>query len=199
MPSWSSLECSPACHAGDRGSKSRRGRWMTRRGKRPSQELAVRRSREAGMARYANRQSGQASNLGDCGFDSRLRHLKPCVGWATVSPTACKAAASGCAGSTPARRTAKHGLFVYRLRTPAPHAGKAGSIPARAAEHDQVAQLVDARRSERRAVRLGSSNLPLVTDTCRRGRCPTGSHKAGAPGSIPGPATAGGPVLSRAP
>jgi hypothetical protein len=37
---------------------------------------------------------------------------------------------------------------------------------------------------------------------CRRGRCPTGSHKAGAPGSIPGPATrkhaAGGPVLSRA-
>ncbi len=43
----------------------------------------------------------------------------------------------------------------------------------------------------------GSSNLPLVT-YCRRGRCPTGFHTAGAPGSIPGPATAGGPVLSRA-
>ena len=52
-----------------------------------------------------------------------------------------------------------------------------------------MAQLVDARRSERRAARLGSSSLPLVTDDCRRGRCPTGSHKAGPPGSIPGPAT----------
>lgn len=61
---------------------------------------------------------------------------------------------------------------------------------------------------------LGSSTLPLVTRNfgrpviqdrsttraraaarmdrpwrCRRGRCPTGFHKAGMPGSIPGPAT----------
>ena len=27
-PSWSSLECSPPCQGGDRGFKSRRGRWM---------------------------------------------------------------------------------------------------------------------------------------------------------------------------
>jgi len=37
----------------------------------------------------------------------------------------------------------------------------------------------------------------LVTH-CRRGRCPTGFHTAGAPGSIPGPATAGGRRSNRA-
>ena len=83
---------------------------------------------------------------------------------------------------------------------PAPHAGEAGSIPARAAEEDdQVAQLVDARRSERRARKgLGVRPSPWSLKYCRRGRCPTGSHKAGAPGSIPGPATAGEPALIRA-
>ena len=40
---------------------------------------------------------------------------------------------SGNAGSTPARRNSKivTGPFVYRFRTSASHAGKAGSIPAR--------------------------------------------------------------------
>lgn len=40
---------------------------------------------------------------------------------------------SGHAGSTPARRSSQceTGPFVYRFRTPASHAGKAGSIPAR--------------------------------------------------------------------
>src|SRR5438045_840462 len=33
----------------------------------------------------------------------------------------------------------------------------------------------------------GSSTLPLVT-ACRQGRCLAGSHKAGLPGSVPGPA-----------
>ncbi len=43
--SWSSLECSPACHAGGHGFKSHRGRFLMK------------------MARYANRQSGQAQTL----------------------------------------------------------------------------------------------------------------------------------------
>ena len=45
----------------------------------------------------------------------------------------------------------------------APHAGNAGSNPARVTDYGQVVQLVDTRRSERRAPRgLGSSTLPLV-------------------------------------
>src|SRR5208283_4617793 len=40
-------------------------------------------------------------------------------------------------------------------------------------------------------LRRGSSTLPMVTETLQAGRCPTGFHKAGLPGSIPGPATRG--------
>ena len=133
LSSWSSLECSPACHAGDRGFKSRRGRYW---------RIA---------ARYANRQSGQAQTLVICGFDSRLRHLRPCVGWASACPTACKAASSkGYAGSTPARRTdntarSSIGIGYQTLdlarRVRFPH----GLL------QDQVVQLEDTRRSERRA------------------------------------------------
>ncbi len=132
----------------------------------------------------------RSSNLRDCGFNSRLRHLRTCVGWASASPTACKAAAKGCAGSTPARRTDNMARSSIGTGHRSLKPERPGSIPARATAYDRVAQLVDARRSERRAARHGSSSLPLVTDDCRRGRCPTGSHKAGAPGSIPGPATA---------
>ena len=102
-------------------------------------------------ARYANRQSGQAQTLVICGFDSRLRHLRPCVGWASACPTACKAASSkGYAGSTPARRTdntarSSIGIGYQTLdlarRVRFPH----GLL------QDQVVQLEDTRRSERRA------------------------------------------------
>ena len=113
-----------------------------------------------------------------------------------ASPSGGKPPAARCAGSTPARRTLQSGPFVYRFRTPASHAGKAGSIPARVTfentqKHDQVVQLVDTRRSERRAhsglgVRLSPWSFVI---RCRRGWRPTGSHKAGLFGSIPGPAT----------
>ena len=172
----------PACHAGDHGFKSRRGRF----------------DRHGAVRKPAKRPS---SNLGDCGFNSRLRHWKTCVGWASASPTACKAAALGMCRFNSCPAHWQHGPFVYRFRMPAPHAGEAGSIPARAAEHDQVAQLEDARRSERRArIRggLGVQLSPWSLKHCRRGRCPTGFHKAGVPGSIPGPATRGWARLNRA-
>ena len=48
---------------------------------------------------------------------------------------------SGYAGSTPARRTAiRTGPFVYRLRTRAPQAREAGSIPARVVAKKQQAR-----------------------------------------------------------
>ena len=122
---------------------------------------------------------------------------------------------SGCAGSTPARRT-RHGSFVYRYRTLAPQAGKAGSIPARAAEqHDQVVELADTRRSERRALEAWEFDSPLghwhIAGAAgaqlafirpvrpvryrglqlRVGQCSAGPHKPGPPGATPGPATTG--------
>ena len=102
-------------------------------------------------ARYANWQSGQAQTLVNCGFDSRLRH---CTKYASVGHRQAQVAVthppSGFAGSTPARRTAiQHGPFVYRFRTLAPQARRAGSIPARVTD-GQVVQLEDTRRSERR-------------------------------------------------
>ena len=45
--------------------------------------------------------------------------------------------------------------------------------------------------------RRGSSNLPWRLNPLQAGRCPAGPHKPGVPGSIPGPGTAGGPVLGR--
>src|SRR5438132_4760953 len=65
LSSWSSLECSPPCHGGGRGFKSRRGRLL---------------------ARYANRQSRQAQTLVIvCGFDSHPCYFDACVGWALAS------------------------------------------------------------------------------------------------------------------
>ncbi len=71
MSSWSSLECSPACHAGDRGFKSHRGRFLI-----VARELGVRRVvivhrcdafESTRLARYANRQSGEAQTFVSAG------------------------------------------------------------------------------------------------------------------------------------
>jgi hypothetical protein len=142
----------------------------------------------------------------------------------------------GSAGSTPARRIGQFedrrtiGPFVYRHRTAAPHAAKAGSIPARVADTEkrkedqrqekaeapaglsasggaarpeitqhstaigQVVQLVDTRRSERRAltglgVRLSPWSLESQQQTKQGGQCPVEPHKLQVPGATPGPAT----------
>ena len=58
MASWSSLECSPACHAGYHGFKSRRGRLK--------------------MAWYANRQSGEAQTFVTAGSTPALATFGLC-------------------------------------------------------------------------------------------------------------------------
>jgi hypothetical protein len=65
-----------------------------------------------------------------------------------------------------------HGPVVYRSRTPLSHSGKAGSTPVRATSGQA---LCSGARSKQP----------------RRGGRPAGSHKAGFPGSTPGPGTRG--------
>ena len=81
----------------------------------------------------------------------------------------------------------------------APQAGDTGSNPVRATHDDRQPttdnlqlttkwwNLVDTRRSERRAFAAWEFDSPL--GHLQAGRRPTGPHKAGPPGSIPGPAT----------
>ena len=95
-------------------------------------------------ARYANWKSNEAQNFVIvCGFDSHPCHLQATtsVGWALASPSGRNPPATGCAGSTPARRT-DDGPFVYRFRTPASQAGRAGSIPARVTGKENYDQVV---------------------------------------------------------
>ena len=168
--------------------------------------LSRRRSRvqipsRALAARYANRQSGQAQTLVTCGFDSRLRHFAQhaTIGHWQAQLAVTQPSFEDLQVQLLLVALKNHGSFVYRYRTLAPQAGKAGSTPARATEHDQVAQLVDARRSECHAVRHGSSTLPLVTETLQArqvpnwlsyGRCArfdTGACNCGWAKAQPGP------------
>ena len=169
--SWSSQECSPACHAGDRGFKSHRGR----------------------STRWHGTPTGRAAKLKPWCLWVRLPPVllrKTCVGWALASLGGRNPLASGCAGSTPARRTDNMARWSSgRMRDP--HSRGTGSIPVRVTEYSQVAESADARRSERRARKgVGVQVSPWLLD-CRSGRCLAGRHEAGVPGSIPGPATCG--------
>ena len=170
------------------------------------------------MARYANPAERRSSNLRGCGFDSLPCYLKQHASaghWrAQVAVTH---PPSGCGGSTPSRRTdnmarssSGQGCETLILATWVrfPY----GSLTT--IQHSQVAELVDTRRSERRArkacefdsrlgyltlqVRQVSNRLSygrcarLDTETCnltRVGQCSSRPHKPGLPGATPGPAT----------
>ena len=115
MSSWSSLECSPPCHGGDHGFKSRRGRLQH------GTQTAERRS----------------SNLRACGFDSR-----PCYSKYRASAGHWRAQVavthppSGNAGSTPARRT-DTARRVYRFRTSAALSEKPSDQAASASSREK--------------------------------------------------------------
>ena len=158
--------------------------------------------REMNRARYANWLSGEAQNFVSAGSTPACATRDASVGHRQAQ-VAVTHPPSGIGGSTPSRRT--------RLMTARSSSGS-GCWPLMPATWvqiphgsltDQVVQLVDTRCSERRAltglgVRLSPWSLVM---RCRRGWRPTGSHKAGLHGSIPGPATesvfdAGGPAPS---
>ena len=146
-------------------------------------------------ARYANRQSGQAQTLPNL--------------WVRFPPVLLRNASAGhlasLSGCNPPAFTAvqvqllpgalEHGPFVYRCRTPVSRTGKMGSIPIRATRLSPSGGSWQTHGAQNAAPhRHGSSNLPLATLFVQAGRCSTGPHKAGWPGSIPGPATEAGSV-----
>src|SRR5271165_6787378 len=104
----------------------------------------------SGRGVVRNAAKRRSSNLCDCGFESRLRHFRAVLLTAACKAVVLKEVRWLTRGSIPSQPT--YGPLVYRFRMPAPHAGEAGSIPARAAEHDHVVELADTRRSERRAL-----------------------------------------------
>jgi hypothetical protein len=160
-------------------------------------------------------------------------HKKNRVGWALACPSGCNPPARGAMqvrllpDALVSLRQRTIGPFVYRHRTAAPQAAKAGSIPARvnhqkkrnnfgpkcistrqltlaarlgvrnrATTNGQVVQLVDTRRSERRAhTGLGVRLSPWSLERQRNeqiqqgGQCPVEPHKLQVPGATPGPAT----------
>jgi hypothetical protein len=142
--SWSSLECSPPCHGGDRGFKSRRGRL------------------EHGAVRKPAKRP--SSNLGDLRVRLPPAPLKRRVGWASASSSGCNPPAFGLCRFDSCPAHWKLGPFVYRFRTPAPQAGRAGSIPARATwPSGAIGRHATLRTSAPRG--RGSSSLPLATST----------------------------------
>ncbi len=90
-------------------------------------------------------------------------------------------------------------------RTSAPHAEEAGSIPARATPSAAAGGGIERRvaewqtRGPQKLVPLGVGvqvsprrlMFRAIAKFPRRDRCPAGPHKAGSPGSIPGPGTRG--------
>jgi hypothetical protein len=149
LSSWSSLECSPACHAGDRGFKSHRGR---------------------SIARYANWQSGEAQTFATLWVRLPLVLLiGSCSSWLPV-----KQSSQNKRGGRREVQFLHDPLTMARSsngRMRDPHSRDAGSIPARVAEYSQVVELGYTRRSERRALcGMGVRISPWLLDGKRNDR-----------------------------
>ena len=110
MPLWSSPECSPPCHGGDRGFKSRRGRSCST-------------IRKPAKRRSSNLRDRLWVRLPPVLLAGTIR-----VGWALASLGGRNPLASGCAGSTPARRTGES--RGPAATTPGLHPGNEGSSPS---------------------------------------------------------------------
>ena len=157
--SRSSPECSPACHAGDRGFKSHRGRFHS--------------------ARYANWQSGEAQTFATCGFDSRLCHMRSrhSTNRVVFLVAVCKTVVNETSEvdderfesftthwmpcrieSRPVRLSAQDGGPSSRKGG---FDSRTGHCSHRRDHIDQVVKLADTRRSDRRALRAWEFDSPL--------------------------------------
>ena len=147
-------------------------RRTTTRGVVPGVQIPSR-APSTNTARYANRQSGEAQTFVTAGSTPACATPTTCVGWASASPTACKAASPdhrfaavpamqvqllpGALTTWPVRLSAQDTSFS-RWR---------GGFDSRTGYlSEQVAQLEDARCSERRArkglgVQISPCSLPL--------------------------------------
>ena len=180
-------------HAGPRGA-ARSARLVVNQeivGSNPTEDAEC--DRHSIAARYANWQSGEAQTF------VKLRVQLPPVSLKSFNrvvflTAACKAVVHEISEVDDERFKSftTHsvlrvllsivGPLVYRHRTAAPQAAKAGSIPARSNSQEHCRPsggTADTRRSERRAFGRGSSNLPLVnswklTQTVAGGPVPSG-------------------------
>ena len=131
LSSWSSQECSSLCQSEDRGFKSHRGRLRH------------------GMQNW---QSNEAQTFVTAGSNPACATCRVVILVAACKAVVTKQARWMTRGSIPSQPTAARSSSG-RMRDP--HSRDAGSSPARVTylEDDQVMELVDIRRSERRAIR----------------------------------------------
>ena len=143
---------------------------------------------QSGKAANATTEDGGARPSWSVGSTPTRVTRTLCVGWALACPSGCNPPASCIAGSTPARRT----------RQSARSSSGSGYWPLMPVTRVQIPHGSKIRPSGAtgRHATLRTScpswawefNSPL--GQCRRGRRPTGFHKAGMPGSLPGSAIA---------
>ena len=159
-------------------------------------------------ARYANWPSGQVQNLVIEGSNPSRAMIAdnktfPCVGWALASPGGRNPPAFELwrfnsvpthSDRRPVRLAAGHLVLSQERRVRLPH----GLL----FDPDRVAELVDARASEARAidgvgVRFSPRSLHLMIDESQAGRRPVGPHEADFPVRVRGLGLVGGPALGR--